>query len=161
MTKQKNMKNKIDEKKLIEHIFSKYPSKRAATLPLLTLAQEKYGYISQEAVKWVAGLVDIAPMEVYETASFYTLYHTKPVGKNKMRLCRNISCSLLGAKKIAKKICNKLGVKKSGETSPDNKFHFETVECLGYCELAPVMQINEKTFGKVTEDKVDTILSEF
>ena len=154
-------KNKTDEAKQIEKIFAKYPTKRAATLPLLTLAQEKYGYVSQDAVKWVSGLIGISPMEVYETASFYTLYHTQPVGKNKMRLCRNISCSLLGSTKIAKKICQKLGIKKSGETSSDNKFHFELVECLGYCDFAPVMQINEKTFSKVNEDQVETILNEF
>src|SRR3989338_8841138 len=114
MIKQKKMKN--TDQKYIEEIFSRYPNKRAATLPLLTLAQEKFGYISKEACVWVAELVGISPMEVHETASFYTLYYLEPVGKNKIKLCTNVSCMLLGAKKIEKTLKRKLGLKKKGTT---------------------------------------------
>lgn len=152
------MKN--TDQKHIEEIFSRYPNKRAATLPLLTLAQEKFGYISKEACVWVAELIGISPMEVHETASFYTMYYLEPVGKNKIKLCTNVSCMLLGAKKIEKNLKRKLGLKKKG-TTEDKKFHFETVECLGYCDKAPVMQINTETFEKISDEKVDEILGRY
>ncbi|MBI2027887.1 MAG: NAD(P)H-dependent oxidoreductase subunit E [Deltaproteobacteria bacterium] len=147
-----------DEKKQIDLIFSRYPTRRAATLPLLTMAQEKFGYISHEAALWVSKLVEISPMEVLETASFYTLYQTSPCGKNKLRLCTNISCWLSGSSKIAKKLCEKFGLSQNGGTTSDQKYHLEFVECLGYCDQAPVLQKNKRTYGNVTTEKLDEIV---
>ena len=149
-----------DEQKRIKNILSKYPSTRAATLPLLYMAQEKFGYISEEAAQWVAQYVGTSPMEVFETASFYSLFHKKPVGKNRIRVCATLSCSLVGAQGVGEKVCKTIGVQKSGESSQDSKFHFEYVECLGYCDQAPVMQINKKTYKKVNPDKIVTIIKE-
>ena len=150
-----------DEQKRIENILSKYPSKRAATLPLLYMAQEKFGYVSHEAAQWVANLVCTSVTEVLETASFYSLFHKKPVGKNKIRVCATLSCSLVGARTLGDKVCKTVGIQNSGESSKDGKFHFEYVECLGYCDHAPVMQINKKTYKKLNPDKVETTLKEY
>src|SRR3989338_398459 len=143
-----------DEQKKIERILSQYPHKRAATLPLLYMAQEKFGYISQAAATWVAQHVGISPMEVFETASFYSLFHKKPVGKNKIRVCGTVSCSLVGSRALGEKVCKTIGVQKGGESSKDGKFHFEYVECLGYCDQAPVLQINKKTYKKISPENV-------
>src|SRR3989338_5764464 len=146
--------SQADEQKKKKDILSQYPTKRAATLPLLYMAQEKFGYISMEGAQWVASFVDISVTEVLETASFYSLFHKKPVGKNKIRVCGTVSCALVGSRALGEKVCKTIGVQKGGESSKDGKFHFEYVECLGYCDQAPVLQINKKTYKKISPENV-------
>ena len=153
--------SQADEQKKIQDILSQYPTKRAATLPLLYMAQEKFGYISMEGAQWVASFVDISVTEVLETASFYSLFHKKPVGKNKIRVCGTVSCALLGARAVGEKVCQTTGIKNSGESSQDGKFHFEYVECLGYCDQAPAMQVNKKTYKKISPEKIEKVLKEY
>jgi len=107
----------------------------------------------------VAEVMDLPPTEVASVASFYTMFNRQPVGENLIQVCTNISCSLLGAEHIVEYLKNKLGID-VGETTPDNKFTLVTVECLGSCGTAPMMQINDTYYENLTEEKIDQILAE-
>ena len=144
-------KNKYDK------IIAKYPEKRAALLPALHLAQEEFGYITPEVEEYVAGLFDLTPAKVREVVSFYTLYHTQQPGVHVIQICRNISCHLTGGGELIDYLENKLGVG-NGETTSDQKFTLQEVECLGACEFAPVMQIGETYHGPLTQTRIDEVL---
>jgi NADH-quinone oxidoreductase E subunit len=152
------MENK-DLKERIEKIAQKYPQRRSALLPALFLAQEKYGYLTKEAMEEVAAILDLHPVQVYEVATFYTMFNKKPVGKFHVQVCGNVSCSLLGAETIIDCLKTKLGIN-VGETTEDKLFTLTKVECLGSCGTAPMMQINDTYYENLTEEKVDTILNE-
>jgi NADH-quinone oxidoreductase subunit E len=107
----------------------------------------------------VAEVMGLPPTEVASVASFYTMFNRQPVGENLIQVCTNISCSLLGAEHIVEYIKNRLGID-VGETTPDNKFTLVTVECLGSCGTAPMMQINDTYYENLTEEKIDQILAE-
>jgi NADH-quinone oxidoreductase E subunit len=107
----------------------------------------------------VAEVMELPPTEVASVTSFYTMFNRQPVGENLIQVCTNISCSLLGAEHIVEYIKNKLGID-VGETTPDNKFTLVTVECLGSCGTAPMMQVNDTYYENLTEEKVDRILAE-
>jgi NADH-quinone oxidoreductase E subunit len=125
-----------------EAIIAKYPSKRAAIMPVLWLAQEKFGWLSVEAQQYVADLMDFPLAWVSGVASFYTMYYRKPVGRNHVQVCTNVSCLLRGADEIVDCIAERLGIG-LGETTPDKKFTLDEVECLGSCGTAPMMQVND------------------
>ncbi|OGL43036.1 MAG: NADH-quinone oxidoreductase subunit E [Candidatus Schekmanbacteria bacterium RBG_16_38_10] len=144
-------------KKEFEGILRKYPDKQAGLLPVLYLAQREFGYISREVMDYVASLMGLPESEVLGVATFYTMYNKKPVGKYFIQVCTNISCSILDAEKIVKHIEEKLGIK-VGETTKDNKFTLATVECLGSCGTAPIMQINDDYYENLSMEKVDEIL---
>ena len=144
-------------KKEFEGILRKYPDKQAGLLPVLYLAQREFGYISREVMDYVASLMGLPESEVLGVATFYTMYNKKPVGKYFIQVCTNISCSILDAEKIVKHIEGKLGIK-VGETTKDNKFTLATVECLGSCGTAPMMQINDDYYENLSMEKVDEIL---
>jgi len=143
--------------KKIEEVRKKYPTSRSAVLPSLYLIQEEHGYVTKEGMAEVARLLSIPPVQVYESATFYTMYNKKPVGKHHIQVCTNLSCSLLGAEHIVKYISGKIGVA-SGETTDDGKFTLSTVECLGSCGTAPMMQIGDDYHEDLTEEKIDKIL---
>ena len=140
-----------------EEVLKRYPDKQAALLPALHLAQREFGYISREVMDYVASLLKLPPSEVYGVATFYTMYNKKPVGKYFIQVCKNISCSMLGAEDIVKHIEEKLGIR-TGETTKDNMFTLATVECLGSCGTAPMMQINDDYYENLTGEKVDEII---
>ncbi|RMG56904.1 MAG: NADH-quinone oxidoreductase subunit NuoE [Deltaproteobacteria bacterium] len=140
-----------------EEILKRYPERQAAILPTLHLAQREFGYISPEVVEYVSDLLGFTPARIYGVVTFYTMYNRNPVGKYHLQVCRNISCSLLGAKHIIEHLTEKLGIK-PGETTPDGKFTLSLVECLGSCGTAPVMQINDDYYENLTVEKVDEIL---
>ncbi|MHB8940429.1 MAG: NADH-quinone oxidoreductase subunit NuoE [Desulfobacteria bacterium] len=140
-----------------ERLLTRYPDRKAAILPALHLAQKEFGYISDEAIVYLAGLVGASPAEIEGVASFYTMYDRKPVGKYHVQICRNISCSLLGAEHLIEHVSRKLGVR-PGETTPDGKFTLEKVECLGSCGTAPVMQVNDEYHENLTVESIDRIL---
>lgn len=142
----------------IEEITKRYPDRRSAIMPALYIAQEKYGYLSKEAMEEVAAILDIPPVQVYEVATFYTMYNKEPVGRFHIQVCTNVSCLLLGAENLLELLKEKLGIDK-GETTKDGLFTLSTVECLGSCGTAPVMQINETYYENLTEEKVEEILS--
>ena len=133
-------------------IIKKYPKKRqkSAVMPLLYLAQEQHdNWIPIAAMDYIAQLLDMTPMHVYEVANFYTMFNKQPVGKNLIQVCRTTPCMLRGAENITS-ICEKeLGIKK-GETTADKEFTLVEVECLGACVNAPIVQINEKYVEDLT-----------
>lgn len=143
-------------------IMTRYPEgkHKSALLPILHIAQaESDGWLSVPVMDRVAEILSIQPIEVYEVASFYTMFHLEPVGKCLIEVCRTSSCWLRGAYDIVHHIENRLGIK-DGETTPDGKFTLRTVECLGSCGTAPMLQIGEDYHENLTIAKVDQILDE-
>jgi len=143
----------------IKEIMKRYPVKRSAVLPALWVAQREYGYLSEEAMRSVARLLEINPTQAYEVATFYTMYSLKPTGKFVIQVCRTLSCALCGALEVLAYIQQKLGIKE-GETTRDGLFTLKTVECIASCGTAPAIQINEHYYENLTVEKVDRILSE-
>lgn len=148
-----------ENKKKFEEILGHYPTKQAALLPTLWLVQEEFGYISEEAMKYVAGLLDLSPAHVYGVTTFYTMFHLKPPGKYSIQVCRTISCALVGSETILEYIKRKLGIDENEATS-DGRFSLCTVECLGSCGTGPMMMVNEKYYENLTAEKVDRILEQ-
>lgn len=142
---------------IFQKAIKRYYVKEAVLLHALRLAQEEFGYLSTEAMDYVASLLGIPSTKVYSVATFYTLFNKKPVGRYLIQVCINISCSLMGAEHILRHIEKKLGIQ-VGETTPDDLFTLLTVECLGSCGTAPMMQINDSYYENLTETKVDEIL---
>ena len=144
-------------KKRADLICSNYPVKRAALLPVLRLIQEEQGFISSEAELETAVYFQIPPADVREVMSFYTLFYSKPRGKCHIQMCRTFSCDLAGARELIRYAEEKLGIK-SGEVTPDGKFSFETAECLGACEIAPMACVGKEYVGPLTKEKLDQII---
>jgi NADH-quinone oxidoreductase E subunit len=141
----------------IEGILARYPSREAAILPTLHLAQREFGFLSDEAIRYVADLLGFTPAYIEGVATFYTMFDRKPVGKYHLQICRNLSCSLMGAEHLIEHVSRKIGVK-PGETTSDGRFTLTTVECLGSCGTAPVMQVNDDYHENLTEESIDAIL---
>jgi NADH-quinone oxidoreductase subunit E len=157
-----NIKFSTETEALMQSIIKRYPEGRhkSALLPLLHLAQaESDGWLSVPVMNRVAEILNIKPIEVYEVASFYTMFHLEPVGKCLIEVCRTSSCWLRGAYDIVSHIEKRLGIK-DGETTPDGKFSLRTVECLGSCGTAPMLQIGEQYHENLTFEKVDHLLEE-
>jgi NADH-quinone oxidoreductase E subunit len=149
-------KEVLDE---FEIIANRYPTRRAALLPALWLAQREFGYLSLEVLDYIAQIVKISPVQVYEVAEFYTLFHKKPVGKYHLQVCRTISCALNGALDIQRAIEAHLHTK-PGEITHDKLFSYELVECLASCHTAPCMRINEDYYENLSPEKVNEILNQ-
>lgn len=141
----------------IRQAQARYPHPRSALMPALRIVQEELGWLPGEAVVQVANLLGLTPAEVLSVASFYTMYNRRPVGKYLVQVCTNVSCSLLGAEHLLEHISRKLGIG-VGETTPDGLFTLVEVECLGSCGTAPVMQVNERYYERLTAERVDEIL---
>lgn len=140
-----------------EALLTRYPDKEAAILPTLYIAQREFGYVSDEAIVYVAELLGFTPARIEGVATFYTMYNRKPVGKYHVQICRNISCSLLGAEHLIEHVSKKLGIRPA-ETTQDGKFTLSLAECLGSCGTAPVMQVNDDYHENLTEESIDAIL---
>ena len=146
---------------VIEKIIARYPEgkHKSALIPVLHIAQAEFdGWLSPEAMNAVAAILKLQPVEVYEVASFYTMFNLKPVGKCLIEVCRTSSCWLRGANEIVEHIENKLNIK-DGETTADGMFTLKTVECLGSCGSAPMMMIGAQFHENLSYEKVDTILA--
>ncbi|MCP9454801.1 MAG: NADH-quinone oxidoreductase subunit NuoE [Nitrospira sp.] len=143
----------------IAAILARYPVKRSALIPLLYLAQREQGYITEEAMIEIAGILGLTPPQVYETVTFYTLFNRKPVGKFHIQICKSLMCALVGSDSVIEWINTKLGIG-PGETTPDGLFTLSLVECLASCGTGPMMQINDDYYERLTEEKVDQILSD-
>ncbi len=147
----------------VQTIISRYPEgkQKSALLPVLHVAQAEFGgWLSPEVMDYVASILKIKPIEVFEVASFYTMYNLKPVGKCVIEVCQTSSCWLCGAEDIVKHIEKKLNIK-VGETSRDGMFTLKTAECLGSCGTAPMMQIGASFHENLTYNKVDSILDQY
>ena len=145
--------------KEIDDILSRYPVKRSALIPLLYLAQQDEGFVSEAAMKEIAGLLRLTPPQVYETATFYTMLNLKRVGKFHLQVCKSLMCALAGSDTVIGWVKTKLGIR-PGETTTDGLFTLTAVECLAACGTAPMMQVNEDYYERLTEEIFDRILTD-
>lgn len=147
--------------KKVQEIIARYPEgkQKSALIPLLHLAQEEWGWLSAEAMDYVAELLALTPIEVYEVATFYSMYNLKPVGKHLFEVCQTGPCMLRGSDEIISYIKEKLDIK-VGDTTKDGLFTLKTVECLGACGYAPMMQMGKFYKEHLTKEKVDKIIEE-
>jgi NADH-quinone oxidoreductase E subunit len=145
--------------KKVEEIKKRYPTAQAALLPVLWIAQEQFGWISEDVMRYVAELLGLPYSHVYGVVTFYTMYNKKPLGKYHLQVCTNISCMLNGAYENLEHIQRKLNIK-VGQTTPDMKFTLSEVECLGSCGTAPVIQVNDDYYENMTKEKIDKLIEQ-
>ena len=145
----------------VQQMIGNYPEgkQKSALLPVLHVAQEQFGWLSEGVMDYVGTLLDISPVEVYEVATFYTMYHLQPVGNHVIEYCRTGPCCLMGGEDVYAHLKNKLGIE-TGETTSDGKFTLKEVECLAACGWGPVFQIREKYYMNLTNEKVDEIVAD-
>ena len=147
----------------IDELITHYPQKRSASLMLLHAIQEHFGYISQQAVEWIATKLELQPINIYELVTFYPMLQQKPVGKYHLRVCRTLSCALGGSYKLHEHFCEKLGLDRDEhgpQTTQDGKYTLEFVECLAGCGTGPVMMCNEAFHEGVSKTKAEGILAQ-
>ena len=146
----------------IRDLIKRYPEgqQKSALLPVLHMAQEELGgYLSVDVMDYVASLLSVRPIEVYEVATFYSMFYITPVGKFVIEVCRTGPCAISGGEHTLHHLEEKLKIK-TGETTPDGLFTLKTVECLGSCGTAPVMQVNTRFYENLTSEKVEQILED-
>ncbi len=151
-----------DKLKEVDRLVSAYPEgkQKSAVLPVLHLAQQEFGgWLDVPVMDYVASLLNLEPIEVYEVATFYSMYHLKPVGRYVFEVCQTGPCMIKGSDDIIKYIGEKLGIK-PGETTTDGMFSLKTVECLGACGYAPMMQMGKYYREHLTKEKCDAIIDE-
>jgi NADH-quinone oxidoreductase subunit E len=150
-----------DLRKKIEAYIPRYPSKQAVTLPALHLVQDTLRCVPLEAIREIAQMLDLSPAEVHDTMSFYGFFRDEkdPLGKTRLWVCRSLACMLRGGEELLGTICDKLKVK-PGETTADGKITVEFAECIGACEGAPAVMIDDVDRQNVTPEKVDALLDE-
>ena len=150
-------KDSLDQ---IKREIAKYPpdQKQSAVMAALRIAQDEHGWLSVPLMDYVAELLGMRPIAVYEVATFYSMYDLKPVGKHKISLCTNVSCMLCGSDTLVNHLQKRLGIK-LGETTPDGKVTLKEVECLGACGGAPMFQIGKNYYENLTPQKIDEILA--
>ncbi len=152
----------LDEKKEILNFKIDLINKRrqsGSLIPLLQSAQDSYGYIPEKIIYYISELINIPSAEIYGVITFYSQFRLKPIGKNLIRICEGTACHVNGAKTVLSVLQEELGIS-TGETSDDGMFSLVSVACLGCCSLAPVMMINDETFGNLTSDKIKKALRE-
>lgn len=148
-----------DNVRLAREIIGRYPKARSATIPLLHLAQEQNGYVTNEAMSHIGELVGATSAEVYGTASFYEMFKFEPVGKYLINICGTLSCALLGAEELMHHAEDRLGIK-MGSTTSDGKFTLERVECQAACTEAPCLQVNYRYRYRVTATELDSLIDD-
>ena len=148
-----------EARRRVDALLARYPTKQAALLPVLWVAQETWGWISKEAAEEVARILDLPPSHVDGVLTFYTMYNLTPVGKNLIQVCTSISCHLAGAGRLVERCRERLGVDLE-ETTADGKFTVVEVECIAGCDKAPSIMINDTYFEPVDEKKLDQLIDE-
>ncbi len=132
----------------IDEVITHYPVKRSAVLMLLHAVQEDVGYISQEAIEWIAQKLELQPINVYEVVTFYPMFRQKPIGRRHIKVCRTLSCALMGGYRTCETFEKEFNTHR-GEVSPDGEVTIEFVECLASCGTAPVVMIDDDLHEKV------------
>lgn len=163
MSETQELRFRDETLRLIEKIVKRYPEGRhkSALIPVLHIAQSEFGgWLSPETMQLVASVLKLQEIEVYETASFYSMFNLKPVGKCLIEVCRTSSCWLCGAEDIIEHIEKTLGIQ-VGETTADGQFTLKAVECLGSCGTAPMMQVGADYHENLSIEKVDQLLEAF
>jgi NADH-quinone oxidoreductase subunit E len=145
----------------IRAVFAKYPNKRAATLPALHIVQDEQRQVSTEALREIAALLELHPAEVADTLSFYGFFRNEkdPLGKHRVWICRSLSCALRGGDELLSTVADRLNVK-PGQTTADGKVTLEFAECLGACEGAPCILVNDDCHMNMTADSVGKLIQE-
>ncbi|KAB2913313.1 MAG: NADH-quinone oxidoreductase subunit NuoE [Bacteroidetes bacterium] len=162
-TVQENVQFSEETLRVIGKIIKRYPEgkQKSALLPVLHLAQAEFGgWLSAPVMEYVARMLHIKPVEVFEVASFYTMFNLEPVGKCVLEVCRTGPCWLMGAEDIITHIENKLNIK-AGETTADGMFTLKTVECMASCGTAPMLQMGDHYYENLDNNKVDELLEKF
>ncbi len=153
----------LDEslRKEIQAYFPRYPTRQAVTLPALHLVNERLGYVPPEAVVELAGILELAPAQVQDTLSFYGFFkQDKPHGQYQVRVCRSISCAANEGEELLRYLCEKLGIQ-PGETTPDGRVTIDFAECLGTCDAAPTILVNDEVYENMTKEKIDELVAEW
>ena len=148
---------------LVHKLIRRYPEgkQKSALIPILHIAQAEFeGWLSPDTMNYVASLLNIKPIEVFEVASFYSMFNLKPVGKCLLEVCRTSSCWSRGSEDVVKYLEKKLGIKE-GETTKDGMFTIKTVECLGSCGTAPMLQCGASYHENLTFEKVDALIEDY
>ena len=145
--------------RLAREIIGRYPKARSATIPLLHLAQEQDGYVTNEAMSHIGELVGASSAEVFGTASFYEMFKFEPLGKYLINICGTMSCALLGAEELMHHAEERLGIK-MGSTTADGKITLERAECQAACTEAPCLQVNYRYRYRVTPDQLDSLIDD-
>jgi NADH-quinone oxidoreductase subunit E len=153
------MAETLDLSKL-DPVFKKHQGESGSLIPVLQEAQEIYGYLSEEVLSVIGKRLHISLSRIFGVITFYSQFYTTPRGRNTVRVCRGTACHVRGGKKILKAVHQALGIAE-GETTPDFKFTFETVACLGACALSPVLLVNKTYYGKLTPAKVEQVLKKY
>lgn len=141
----------------IKLLLSKYPSSRSVVMPALYLAQQELGWLTKEAISWVSDRLSMPEAQVFEVATFYTMYYKKPVGRYHIQICRTLSCMLCGARNLTGYIKERLSVP-AHKVTEDGFWSFEEVECLGSCGTAPMVQINDIFFENLTTETLASLM---
>ncbi len=163
MNNGKEIKFSDESLALAKRMMKRYPEgkHKSALIPILHIAQAEFdGWLSPETMDYVASVIGIEPVEVYEVASFYSMFNLKPVGKCVIEVCRTSSCWLLGAEDVISHLEKKLNIK-TGQTTADGMFTLKSVECLGSCGTAPMMQVGADYYENLSLEKVDTLVERF
>ena len=146
----------------IDELLTHYPQKRSASLMVLHAVQDQFGWISREAIEWIARKLELQPINIYELVTFYPMFRQEPAGRYQIKVCRTLSCALGGSGKLHQHFCEKLGldpVKHGLQTTTDGKFSVEFVECLAGCGTAPAMMCNDEYYEGVSMEKAENILA--
>ena len=148
---------KLIKEREAQAVIDRYPDRRAALLPILWLIQEQEGWVPPEAYSYAAGLVGVSEAEVREVASFYTLFNRQRIGRHHIQVCLGPCCRLRGADRVLESIKSSLDLE-VGQSTPDGRFHLSTVECLGSCGTAPMMQIDDDCYENLSDERISGIL---
>jgi len=144
---------------LAKEIICRYPRKKSALIPLVHLTQEQNGYVTEEAMRHVAELVEVTPAEVYGTASFYEMFRFEPTGTYLINICGTLSCQLMGSQELMHHAEHRLGIK-AGSTTPDGSITLQQAECQAACTEAPCLQVNYRHRYRVTNDELDALIDD-
>ncbi len=144
---------------LAKEIIARYPRRKSALIPLVHVSQEQNGYVTEEAMRHVAELIDVTPAEVYGTASFYEMFRFEPTGKYLINICGTMSCALMGAGELMHHAEHSLGVK-AGSTTPDGLITLQQAECQAACTEAPTLQVNYRHRFRVTTEDFDQLVDD-
>ncbi|MBC8160641.1 MAG: NAD(P)H-dependent oxidoreductase subunit E [Roseiflexaceae bacterium] len=144
----------------IDTLLARYAQRRSAVLPLLYIAQDTYGHLTDDAVREVAEIIGMPATDVFEVVGFYSLYYTKPMGKWVLQVCDDVPCCFCGAEELITALEQALGLRAHGETTRDGMFTLERVKCVAACNKAPVLQANLDYIYNLTADKADELLNE-
>jgi NADH-quinone oxidoreductase subunit E len=147
-----------DTDRRIDALLTKYPRRASALLPALYAVQEEHGWVSEDAMDYVAAKIGVSAAFVAGVVSFYTMYHRKPVGQHHIQVCRTLSCMLRGSRQVMGRLKERLGIDVGGVT-PDGRFSIQYVECLGACDTAPCAQVNDEDVPHLDPAKVDAMLA--